>query len=170
MDFWTRKVPGLKQTAAVTAPPPALPAPGWLLLLLNWLVPGAGFWLCGRRTRGAGQFVLVIITFILGLTLHSGVAWPSWLPSAADFNLINNFTFVVQLGAGLPALLSLLAQRLPWSFLAGLPQHPYYELGGYYLIVAGAINYFAVCNLYDRLIHTQPRYLAQEGKEEAPQP
>jgi hypothetical protein len=156
-----------------------------LLLLLDWLIPGAGFWLRGRRTRGAIQFLLVMVTFVLGLALHSGVAWPSWTPGAADFNLINNFTFIIQMGAGLPALVSLAAQfisALPaWAqpivqsthltVLAGAPPHPYYELGSYYLIVAGAINYFAVCNLHDRILHRQARYQAQEEEEkETPAP
>lgn len=163
--------------------PQASPYPGitgWLLLLLNWLVPGAGFWLCRRRGRAVVQFLLVMVTFALGLSLHSGVAWPSWSPSAPDFNLINNFTLVIQFGAGLPALASLLAQpstltwlaqhfggiglaqHATWTWLAGTPQHAYYELGGYFMIVAGAINYFAVCNLYDRVVQPKEHFAAQE--------
>ena len=130
------------------------------------------------------QFLLVVLTFNLGLVCHGGVTWPSWSFAAQDFNLINNFTFIIQLGAGLPALASLFVQpvvlehlpgladffvRHPPSWLAGVPQHPYYELGSYYLIVAGAINYFAACNLHDRIIHPQKRFLAQEqGAPESP--
>ena len=84
--------------------------------------------------------------------------------SDEGFNLIHNFTFIVQLGAGLPALLSLYAQYLPGSLLIGVPSSPYYELGGYYLIVSGAINYFAVCNLYDRSsIHWAERTPTKES-------
>lgn len=155
-----------------TTPPPSPPRAsraGWGLLLLDWLIPGLGFWLAGRRARGAMQAWMVILTFLLGLLLHSGVAWPSWSPSAPDFNLINNFTFVVQLGAGLPALLSLLSQSVPQLGLAGQPVHPYYELGGYFLIVAGAVNYFAVCNFYDRLMHPRSRFREQEESEQGTQ-
>ena len=105
-------------------------------------------------------------------------------PGRADFNLINNFTFIIQLGAGLPALASLAAQFVPFlpawaqllvqsihlTELAGIPPHPYYELGSYYLIVAGAINYFAVCNLHDRILRPQARYQAQEQPEEKETP
>lgn len=154
----------------VSPVPPEREQPIGLSLLVGWLVPGAGFWMHGRRARGATQFVLVLVTFGLGLALHSGVAWPSWSPRASDFNLINNFTFIIQLGAGLPALLSLLAQKTAWTFLAGVPQDPFYELGGFYLIVAGAINYFALCNLYDRLLRPQTRFRAQEAGQSEDEP
>lgn len=160
-----------------------MPLPkAWGLLLLNWLFPGLGFWLCHRRARAIIQFLVVILTFGLGIALRGGVDWPSWSMDAADFNLINNFTFLIQLFSGLPALLSLLAsqiqnglavpgairfifEHLHLGFLAGTPTHPYYELGGYYMIVAGAVNYFATCNLYDRLLRLHPRFAAQEGLE-----
>lgn len=167
--------------SAIRAPqsPIANPAVGVAALFLNWLIPGLGYWIAGRRTRGTMQFLMVMITFALGIHLRGGVDWPSWSMSKPDFNLINNFTFLVQLLAGLPALLSLavnqgqsieiwhtLVSQLHLNILGGIPSHPYYELGAFYMIVAGAINYFSTCNLYDRLIHTQPRFRVQEGLEE----
>jgi hypothetical protein len=140
------------------------------LLIAAGLVPGAGFWLVGRNARAAAHLLIVGVTFALGLALHGGVHWPSWSPSAEDFNLIKNFTVLIQLGAGLPALVSLVANCREWTLLGGIEHHPYYELGGYYLIVAGAINYFAICNVYDRLIHPQPRLLAQEEGEASIKP
>jgi len=156
--------------------------PGWLLILIGWFIPGAGFALAGRRARGTVQCLLVFATFALGLAFHSGVAWPSWSWTAPDFNLINNLTFIIQMGAGLPALASLAAQPVvlgaldfhhagALAWLTGVPQHAYYELGSYYMIVAGAINYFAVCNVYDRLVRKQKRFVVQEdGSEEEPAP
>lgn len=148
-------------------PPAGMPlAKGWALLLLNWLVPGLGYWICGRRSRGIIQCLMVVITILIGVRLHGGVDWPSWSIDAPDFNLINNFTFIIQLGAGIPALLSLFADKLHLGFLASLPKQPYYELGQYYIIVAGAVNYFATCNLHDRIVQPQTRYAVQEGLEE----
>ncbi len=151
-------------------PTPRTPVPpllGWLGLLIGWLIPGGGFILCGRRTRGLTHFFLVAVTFGIGISLHSAVAWPSWSIHDEEFNLINNFTFIVQLGSGLPALISFAAGHWPAMFrglgrLGGIPQHPYYELGSYYLIVAGALNYFAIGNFYDRLVKPHLRFLAQE--------
>jgi hypothetical protein len=134
----------------------------WGKVLINWLLPGSGFFLCGKPGRGFIQAILVCLTFLIGLLFHGGVSWPAWRPSSEEFNLINNFSFMIQLGGGLPALISLfpnlfleldtdLAPRLVrWSFIAGKPQHAYYELGSFYLVVAGAINYFGACNLADR--------------------
>lgn len=143
----------------------------WLLLLVSWLIPGAGFFILGRRTRGGALFATVFTTFFIGIMLHGGVVWPSWTTKSEDFNLINNFTFLVQMGAGLPALASLLASLNVstgegsglFGFLAGYAPHPFFELGSYYLIVAGAINYFAIGNYFDRLVRLHPRFADQEN-------
>ncbi|MCL5269097.1 MAG: hypothetical protein M1457_00740 [bacterium] len=167
-------------TAKIADAPFAAGLPPGLILFLSWLIPGLGFLLCARKARAATQFVMVTATFGLGLALHGGVAWPSWNPSSDGFNLINNFTFIIQMGAGLPALASLVSHAcdpafavMPpgaptiWSILGGIPYHAYYELGGYYMIVAGGLNYFAICNVYDRLIRPTDRYQPQERGEEA---
>jgi hypothetical protein len=130
-----------------------------LILIAGWLVPGAGFLMCGRWARGLAHLGIIGLTFALGLALEGAVLWPAWSFQSEEFNLINNFTFITQLGAGLPAIASFLATRLgespggPMGWLAGEQSHTNFELGTYYLIVAGALNYFAVGNLYDRLTH-----------------
>lgn len=132
-------------------------------LILGWLIPGAGFMLYGRWGRGLIHFVMISLTFAFGLALHSSVAWPTWSIHSEEFNLINNFTFIVQLGSGALALGSFMASISvggatgPLGWLAGIPQHPYYELGSYFLIVAGALNYFAIGNFYDRFMNPHPR-------------
>src|SRR5262245_56017813 len=105
--------------------------PGWLAIV-NYLIPGAGYCIAGRWVRGLLQTAMVLMTMAIGFALHGGVPWPSWSPQASDFNLINNLTFIVQLGGGLPALASLAANLKDWPFLQGIPHHAYYELGGYY--------------------------------------
>lgn len=112
---------------------------------------------------------MIGLTFIIGLALRSSVDWPSWSIRAEDFNLINNFTFIVQMGAGIWALISFAISNFmtdvpsALAFFEGLQQHRYYELGSYFLIVAGALNYFALGNFYDRIINLHPRFAAQEG-------
>src|SRR6185295_6142612 len=158
-------------SSSPAAVPPVAPHIAWIGILVGWMIPGAGFMICGRWRRGLAQFVIVMLTFTLGIALHSGVAWPEWSPRREEFNLINNFTFIVQMGSGFPALASLMAS-LPhgaengsWAWLAGIQKHPYYELGSYFLIVAGAVNFFALGNLYDRVIQPHPRFQEQEFAE-----
>lgn len=120
---------------------------------------------------------MIAPTFLIGIMLHSSVMWPIWSIRSPDFNLINNFTFIVQMGGGFAALASFWATTAPvaveaapplFAWLAGVPHHPYYELGGYFLIVAGAMNYFALGNFYDRLIHPGARFEAIEPAAEEP--
>ena len=167
----------ISQSPANSLPAAAPATAGWGLLILNWLVPGAGFMIAGRGGRGLAQMLIVLTTFAIGLTLRGGVVWPVWIPGReGEFNLINNITFIIQMGGGLPALLSLagslcesLARSGPAAGIAalfgGFPEHPYFELGSYYLVVAGALNYFATCNFHDRLVRPQPRF---SGEPAAP--
>lgn len=142
----------------------------WTALVLSWLIPGSGFIMYGRWGRGLAHFVTIGATFGLGLALHSSVDWPIWSIRSPGFNLINNFTFITQMGGGLPAVASFVVANgagasanplLEW--LAGEPKHYSYELGSYFLIIAGALNYFAMGNFYDRFLH--PRTAAPLSAE-----
>lgn len=155
---------------AQSLPPRKLPAPGVVLILLSWLIPGLGFMLCGRVRRGALLFAAIMLTFALGLASHGGVVWPSWSRSDESFNLMNNLIFGVQILAGLPALLSLAAAQLGLPVLGGSPEHAYFELGSYYLVAAGALNYFATTNFHDRLVRLSAKYREQELGQPAKPP
>ena len=143
----------------------------WLGVLISWMVPGAGFMVCGRWARGIFHFLAINLTFALGLMLHSSVAWPTWSLRAEEFNLINNFTFLVEMGGGLAALASFVAsaalegESSAMQWLAGVPHDPYYELGTYFLVVAGALNYFAIGNFYDRVVNPHPRFDVKQDTE-----
>lgn len=149
------------------------PRAGIELALLDWFLPGAGFFIVGRRARGATQLAIVLVTFVIGLVLRGGVIWPSWTLDSG-FNLVNIITFIIQMGAGLPALVSLVchlagSQVGPLNtIIGGVPSGTYFELGSYFLLVAGALNYFATCNFYDRLVKPTPRYKPQETETVAP--
>lgn len=154
--------------SAAISPTPSNQPPrvGWASVFLNWLVPGVGFILAGRRARGFTQMGIVLVTFAAGIALRGGVTWPTWTLDSG-FNLVNIVTFIIQMGAGLPALVSLGCHLLGYTPLGGIPAATYFELGGYYLLVAGALNYFATCNLHDRLVNPTERYKKQESEPAA---
>ena len=129
-------------------------------LAVAWLVPGGAFLLHGRFWRGLGLFAILNLTFLLGCLMLGGVTWPTWSIRHEGFNIINNITFIIQMGLGLPALLSLYAGQHPelgiLQWAAADPSHALYDLGSFYLLVAGAMNYFILWNSYDRLFGPKP--------------
>ena len=135
-----------------TPPSPAVPTSALLrTLVLAWLVPGAGHLQLDplHRRRGLWYGGLIHLTFLIGMLMHGGMVWPNWNPQDPTFNVVNNLTFVVQMFAGWPALVSL------GGFFAGLAPlkaqepHAWFELGAFYCLVAGALNYFVICNAAD---------------------
>lgn len=133
-------------------------------LVAAWLIPGGGFLLYGRFWRGLVLFAVLSVTFLLGCLLHGGVAWPAWSFRAEGFNVINNITFVIQMGLGLPALLSLLGPHVSWLQWASPDNaHALSDLGNFYILVCGAMNYFVACNTYDRLFRKKRPAPSQEA-------
>jgi len=130
-------------------------------LIGSWLVPGFGFFRRGKYARALILFIVIELTFFLGLLCHGGVALP--VLDASGGSIISVLTFIIQLCNGLTSLLSLGAvlwdQSLtvkglePGSLvklLSGSQPHAFFELGAFYLLVAGAMNYFSIMNFYDR--------------------
>ena len=56
--------------AADAAHSPAVPPP--LVALAGWIVPGAGYWLLGQRTRAITVGVTILLVFVFGI-LISGI-------------------------------------------------------------------------------------------------
>jgi hypothetical protein len=143
-------------------------------LIVGWLVPGSCYFFKRDWKRGLVLFALLNVTFLIGLMLHGGVLWPVWAPRTEGFNLINILTYLTQMGSGLWGMLSTVAdwgylQMAPisvgesgfWSFLHGNELASTFELGSFYLLVAGAMNYFTLVGYYDR-------YYGEKKEEEAP--
>ena len=127
----------------------------------SWMIPGFGFFLRGRRLRALFLFLVIEGTFFLGLMLQGGVTPPVLDPSGGG--IISFLTFIIQLGNGLSSFFSLAASV--WSanlrlqglipgplviFFAGNPPHALFDQASLYILVSGAMNYFAVTNFYDR--------------------
>ena len=136
---------------ALQSRPKSLASNPFFLIFIGWLIPGAGFFFLERRNwlRGAIFFVVIHLTFVLGVLLKGGVVWPIWITNPG-FSILNDLTFVVQLGAGWPALVSLLAYFRQWNGLAAVEVHALYEIGSFYCLVCGAMNYFIIIQCLER--------------------
>lgn len=70
-----------------------------LAALLAWMIPGAGHWYQGRRTKSAVFFVCILSTWILGFAVGgSHVVYSSWQPGDKRWH------YFLQAPAGLIAL------------------------------------------------------------------
>lgn len=147
-----------------------------LEIFLGWLIPGSCYWLKRDWLRGTILFGVLTATMLMGLGLRGGVQWPVWNPKIEGFNLINILTFLTQIGGGaIPAAsmvtdwahLGKIGLSLEGSgvlrFFHGDEIAPTYELGTFFLLVAGAMNYFSVVGFYDRF-YGEDHGKAGEGK------
>lgn len=120
-------------------------------MLLSWLLPGYGFFHHGLRSRALLFFLLLEGTFLIGAALHGSVLVPEFNPRNEGFNLITILTFLVQMCNGLLALISLLPELFgPGAAILPYDEtHPLAELGSFYLLVSGGMNYFVLASTWD---------------------
>jgi len=93
---------------------------------------------------------IVHVTFLIGIVLQAGVVSPLIVPDSMGTNIVSTLTFLIQMGAGWTSVLSWLAYLSHWTMFAADEAHAMYELGSFYCLVAGALNYFIVCQTLDR--------------------
>lgn len=131
------------------------------LCLVNWLVPGLGFFLVGDRLRGTVLFLIITFCFVVGALMGGYVLAPgSWHPRSPEFNLVTVLTYLAQSfnGGGwlLVQWLQGAAEGNPEAAfnLVRLGTRTYSDLGVLHYIVAGSLNYLATVRLYDLLAGT----------------
>ena len=130
--------------------PRLAPAAGWSLTLLSWLIPGAGFLVLRQYARAAALFLLIETPFVIGVLLTGSVLLPAWTPGDWGFNIVNSLTFITQMGNGLLGGVWLIGGRMGAEFFQGQEWGALFDLASFHIMVSGAMNYFAVCNFYDR--------------------
>lgn len=138
------------------APPRKSPAGP---LILSWLIPGYGFMRNGYVARGIFFFVILQLTFLIGVALRGSVLLPEFNFRSPSFNLVNILTFLTQIFNGGLALLSILPEIFGRS-AAVLPyeeSHPFADLGAFYLLVSGGMNYFVLVSTYDHFYSGEAR-------------
>lgn len=120
-------------------------------MLLSWLIPGYGFMRNGMLARGLVFFVLLQLTFFVGVALRGSVLLPVFNLREPGFNLVNVLTFFTQIFNGGLGLISLLPELLGGrgALFPYQESAPYADLGAFYLLVSGGMNYFVLVSTYD---------------------
>lgn len=118
-----------------------------LAVIAAWLVPGAGHLVLGRFGRALLFMVCIIGSFILGLSLHGRLYWPSAseTPGSSSIDLVSILWFFAQIGSGLCYIV---------SYLLGLgttpqPQAATFEYGNTFLFLSGLLNYLVIHDAFD---------------------
>lgn len=114
----------------------------YLIVALSWLIPGSGHFLLGRRGRATIIFVVVALTFVLGLLMRG----PLFHPGGADLlsRLIQFGGFIGDLASG---LFYFLAIWLGYSQPDVAGHAPDY--GSKFLVAAGLLNILAMVDAYE---------------------
>ncbi|MES2392269.1 MAG: DUF6677 family protein [Acidobacteriota bacterium] len=108
-----------------------------LVLLVGWLVPGAGHLLLGKYIRAALLFVSIISMYSIGLSLHGKI----YLPNTGD--ILDILGFIGQLGGG---LLYFIARAFSWGTAPVVTTLADY--GGKFIIVTGLLNFIAAVDAH----------------------
>ena len=120
-----QRVPGEKSS---------LPA---LVLLLGWLIPGAGHLLLGKWIRGLLLFGSIFGMYLIGL----GLAGKVYTPNTGE--ILDILNFAGQLGMG---LLYVLARVFGWGATSVV--NTLADYGTKFLVVAGLLNIVAAIDAH----------------------
>jgi hypothetical protein len=124
----------------------------WKPLLLNWLIPGAGYWFINEKKRAISLFgVTFIFSTLAFLELMYGINTGSkggvYVPILSPIQWLQTLGAVATAGVG--PIYSLFA-----FYFAGVDAEPIrnltQEYGATYIIVAGLLNWLCLIDIFDR--------------------
>lgn len=149
-----------------------------LAAFLAWLLPGAGHYYQGRRTKAALFMITILTTYLAGFVIGGRhVVYASWVPGDRRWH------FVCQLGAGVISVPALIQGNLMrkstdergwtrpdyqpyWGGLMAPPRRPVieetaddvaawyarmgagYEMGTWYTMIAGLLNILVIYDAF----------------------
>lgn len=127
------------------------PAP--LVALAAWLIPGAGYWLLGQRSRGLTVGITILVLFFLGI-LIGGVRVVEAPPSG---QLLQRPWFIGQALTGPVALIAAWASStLSTGRLAQVVSHARIaEIGTLYTAIAGMLNLMTIIDASSRALRRE---------------
>jgi len=108
------------------------------VVLVSWLVPGAGHLVQGRRQKGVIFLIAIPLMFAIGLALN-GRLFPFILSEP-----LVGLAAIANLGMGIPYFIAKLL-----ALGQGVVTAPSYEYGNTFLIVSGLLNMLVAIDAYD---------------------
>ena len=112
------------------------------IVVLGWLIPGAGHFLLRRRSRGAILSFCVLATFLLGLLMRGAMFQPQFDNPLSTIIYCGGF-----LGDLASGVLYLLTTWLGYS-QPDVAGHVH-DYGSKFLVAAGLLNILAVVDAYE---------------------
>ena len=112
--------------------------PPAVVVVVSWLVPGAGHLMQGRRQKGVIFLIAIPLMFAIGLALNGA------LPPFDFSDPLVGLAALANLGMGIPYFI---AKGLGLG--AGVVTAASYEYGNTYLIVSGLLNMLVAIDAFD---------------------
>ena len=140
----------------------------WKPILLNWVLPGAGYWVLGKKDRAKvlfGVWALFLLLAFLQLRAGAagGVKGGVYVPQLAPLQWMPTLGALATLGVGpVYALFAGLFGGMGAEPVRNLTQ----EYGASYVMVAGLLNWLATFDLWDRATHRWWWRLPKDEQEE----
>jgi len=125
--------------------------PAAVPMLLSWLIPGYGFFINGHKRRAIYFFIILQLTFIIGAMLRGSILIPAFSIRSEAFNLVNILTFFTQMFNGGLGIISMIPDLLGpgASLFPNNEAYPLADLGAFFLLVSGGMNYFVLVSTWD---------------------
>lgn len=109
------------------------------LVVLSWLVPGAGHFVVGKRGKSAVFLLVILASVVIGCQLNGNLYH---VIAGQPLSLLGT---LASFGAGLPYL----ALRLLLHYQGDVMARGY-EYGTAFLVTAGLMNWLVVLDVWDR--------------------
>ncbi|MCX7018751.1 MAG: DUF6677 family protein [bacterium] len=147
----------------------------YFVLVMSWLVPGFGFAWHGLWWRALFFFVVLEAAFLAGAFLQGSVLVPEFAYTNKDFNLVTILTFFTQMFNGLLGIVSVAPDLLARAgihvrILPYNETNQWFDLGSFYLLVSGGMNYFVMMStcdhFYGRKAGMKPEYAAHGAQKQ----
>jgi hypothetical protein len=134
------------------------PVQAFIVVFLSWLIPGFGFFVHRRWIRGLLFFIVLEATFLVGAAFKGSVLLPDFRFGSEGFNVVTILTFFTQMFNGGLGLISLAPEFMRgWHILPYDETNQWADLGSFFLLVSGGMNYFVMTSVYDHFYGRKSR-------------